>query len=393
MSLEINREDILQFIINNDNLEIVKAKLNRFNPLKVLRVQDHEVRHSNILAWLFNPSENHNFDEKILKRFLLKVLLKPINGDVVSDIGSVYDLQHKNFYDCAIYREKSNIDILIVSDVSKIVILIENKVYSGEHSNQLERYLRIVQSEYNGYTIIPILLNLDGSEPSSERYYSASYEDVIQSIEFIITNYADRTSSQVIEFIEHYVSIIKEKYYMDDVLKGICKDIYLKNKDVIDLIYSIGNEIDIEKSIEDFNKEFPEVEKVLSRNKVYWFLIEEFKKTKKMSEGWYAEYPVCYWFSEYYGKLKLTLEIGPFDEPSKRIEFLQLLEKNGIKIQERAKELGRKYTRIYTKTIQIKDWTDSEEITNAMISLYKKNELKEIEQKVVESISQFDWSF
>lgn len=69
MTIDTDRESILQFIINNDNLEIVKAKLNRFNPFKILRIQDHEVRHSNVLAWIFNPSENHNFDDRLLKRF------------------------------------------------------------------------------------------------------------------------------------------------------------------------------------------------------------------------------------------------------------------------------------------------------------------------------------
>ncbi|MFT9495886.1 PD-(D/E)XK nuclease family protein [Anaerosolibacter sp.] len=391
MTIDTDRESILQFIINNDNLEIVKAKLNRFNPFKILRIQDHEVRHSNVLAWIFNPSENHNFDDRLLKRFLLKVLLKPINGEIISDVTNIYDLQNLNLYDSKVFREKSNIDLLIVSDANKIVVLLENKVYSGEHSNQLERYLQIVEREYKDYLIIPILLTLDGSEASSERYFSASYEDVIQSIEFLVSNYAERTSQQVIEFIEHYISIIKEKYYMDNELKSLCKDIYLKNREVIDLIYSIGNEIDIEKSIDDFNQEFPRVEKVSSRNKVYWFLVEEFKKSKRMNDGWGAGYPVCYWFSEYYGKLKLTLEIGPFDDPRKRVEFLEQLEKGGIKIQARAKELGRKYTRIYTKTHPIKDWTDSDEITDVMSSLFKKQDLREIENKVIDSINQFNW--
>lgn len=393
MTIDVDQEDILQFIINNDNLEIVKAKLNRFNPLKILRIQDYEVRHSNILAWIFDPSENHNFDDRILKRFLLKVLLKPLNGDVITEVGNIYNLQNKNFYDCKIYREKYNIDLLIVSENSKIVILIENKVYSGEHSNQLERYFKIATNEFKNYLIIPILLTLEGNEPSSDRYFSASYEDIIQSVEFVITNYTDRTSNQVIEFMVHYVSIIKEKYYMDNELKGLCKDIYFKNKDVIDLIYSVGNEIDIEKSIDEFNREFPNVEKIVSRNKVYLFIINEFKKSKKMTDGWEAGYPVCYWFSEYDGKLKLTLEIGPFDEPSKRVEFLERLETNGIKIQDRAKDIGRKYTRIFTKTYPIKDWTDSIEILDAMIVLFKNFELKEVETKVIDSINQFDWQF
>jgi hypothetical protein len=48
-------------------------KFNQFNPLKVLRVDQFEIRHSNVLAWLLDPTENHHlgsfFVQKILTRF------------------------------------------------------------------------------------------------------------------------------------------------------------------------------------------------------------------------------------------------------------------------------------------------------------------------------------
>lgn len=387
----MEKDDILRFIINNDEMEIVKARINRFNPLKVLRMEDHEVRHSNILAWMLDPNENHNFDDKFLKRFLLQAILNPSNGNVKTKVDNIYELQNMNFYDCKVYREQNNIDILVVSEMNKIIILIENKVYSGEHSNQLNRYLNIVNDIYEGYVIIPIFLTLEGLEASNDKYFSLSYENVLEVIEFIIKNYEERTSSQVLEFLKYYITIIKEKYYMDNELKILCKDIYFKNKDVIDLIHSIGNEIDIENSIDAFNKKFPYIEKVSSRNKVYWFMHVDFKLSKKMDENWGAGYPICYWFSEYAGKLKITLEIGPFDIPQKRIQFLEALENNSIKIQTRAKELGRKYTRIYTKTMNIKDWTDSEEIADAMITLFDKADLRDVENKVIKTIKQFNW--
>lgn len=387
----MEKDDILRFIINNDEMEIVKARINRFNPLKVLRMEDHEVRHSNILAWMLDPNENHNFDDKFLKRFLLQAILNPSNGNVKTKVDNIYELQNMNFYDCKVYREQNNIDILVVSEMNKIIILIENKVYSGEHSNQLNRYLNIVNDIYEGYVIIPIFLTLEGLEASNDKYFSLSYENVLEVIEFIIKNYEERTSSQVLEFLKYYITIIKEKYYMDNELKILCKDIYFKNKDVIDLIHSIGNEIDIENSIDAFNKKFPYIEKVSSRNKVYWFMHVDFKLSKKMDENWGDGYPICYWFSEYAGKLKITLEIGPFDIPQKRIQFLEALENNSIKIQTRAKELGRKYTRIYTKTMNIKDWTDSEEIADAMITLFDKADLRDVENKVIKTIKQFNW--
>ena len=66
-------------------MELLKARINRFNPFKILKVQDHEIRYSNVLAWILDPSDNHNFDDRILKRFLLKVLLKPANDEILEN--------------------------------------------------------------------------------------------------------------------------------------------------------------------------------------------------------------------------------------------------------------------------------------------------------------------
>jgi len=106
--------DIINFIVNNDKLELIKAKLNRFNPFKILKIEDYEIRHSNVLAWLLDPNGNHNFDEKILKKFLLKVLMKPDNDEVLSNINLVYKIQNMNFMDICVYREMYNIDLFLL---------------------------------------------------------------------------------------------------------------------------------------------------------------------------------------------------------------------------------------------------------------------------------------
>ena len=212
--------------MNNDKFELLKARTNKFNPFKVLKVQDHEIRHSNILGWVFNPTENHNFDDRILKRFLLKALLRPENENVLKDMEIIYQLQQKSLMDVEVYREKESIDLLMVSGQQRIVIFIENKVYSGEHSNQLDRYYNYVRTNYPDYYILPIFLTLEGTEPSDKRYFAASYSDILETIEFIMANYKERTSLEVISFLEYYRSILKEKYVMDDELKKLCREIY-----------------------------------------------------------------------------------------------------------------------------------------------------------------------
>ncbi len=42
----MRKNDIVNFILNNDNLEILKERVNKFNPFKILKTQDQEIRHS-----------------------------------------------------------------------------------------------------------------------------------------------------------------------------------------------------------------------------------------------------------------------------------------------------------------------------------------------------------
>ena len=86
------------------------------------------------------------------------------------------------------------------------------------------------------------------------------------------------------------------------------------------------------------------------------------------------------------------LEIGPFDNDNQRIKFLEENEEKGISVSKRAKEPGRLYTRIYTDTEKIEDWTDRQEITEVMIKLFEKKKLRDIEKKLLSAINDFDWN-
>jgi len=359
-------EQVYKFFINNEKLESLRARLNEFNPFKILKIEDHEIRHSNVLAWLFNPAENHNLDDKILKKFILTVASSSDNEDALSDEIHLLDIEQSNFRDAEIYREQDHIDILIISKQCKLVIAIENKIYSEEHSNQLNRYLDIINTKYSNFKIIPIYLTLYGDKPSSLNYCSASYRDLLKIIEFNINLYKDKISLDSFNFIQYYLKTLREKIVVDEKLKELCRSIYTDNKDAIDLIYTVGNEIDIMSSIIDFKEKKKNIEDIWSSNKAFWFLLPEFIKSKQKNTNWASNSAIAYWFSEYYKKMKIVLEIGPFDDGSQRIKFLEKLESKDIKISARAKEPGRMYTRIYTDTENINDWTDRQEITEAM---------------------------
>lgn len=231
------QDKIFNFISKNDDLEKLKSKLNMFNPFKILNIKDKEHRHSDMLAWLFNPNENHNFDDKILKRYLIKTILKPENAEVTNHPLNSYALQKMLLIDCKVYREKDYIDLLIISEYNQLAVIIENKIGTNEHSEQLTRYLNIVRNKYNSYTIIPIYLTIDGNDPSNNNYYASTYSDVVEVLEFTLVQNYDLTSKQVINFIKYYNGVLKEKLFMDETIKELCKKLYEENQEIIDLIY------------------------------------------------------------------------------------------------------------------------------------------------------------
>ena len=77
----------------------------------------------------------------------LDIWLYDIPNSVLSerfnDINQV-DVEGMDLSNVEVYREWNNIDILI--KLENIVVCIENKILSGEHSNQLTKYKKVVEN-------------------------------------------------------------------------------------------------------------------------------------------------------------------------------------------------------------------------------------------------------
>lgn len=65
-------QKITRFVANNQLLDRLDSTLNEFNPIKVMKADQFEIRHSNILAWLLNPKENHYLGDMVLKKYSQK---------------------------------------------------------------------------------------------------------------------------------------------------------------------------------------------------------------------------------------------------------------------------------------------------------------------------------
>lgn len=229
--IEVNEEKIIkEFLLDIECLDALSKWTDKFNLFDVLKITRTEIRHSNMLAWLLSPDENHGLEDKILKG-VIQYIVKNF-----SDNKDVFSTLLMNFHSFVIFREWHNIDLLAVSEDEKFILCIENKIDTGEHDNQLHRYKEIVEKNFPDYKAMYIYLTPQGDESSdSEHWYSMSYQDVLAILERNCKKTDLSADSKFL--IENYIDIIRRDIVEDEELAKICRDIYHKHQKALDLIF------------------------------------------------------------------------------------------------------------------------------------------------------------
>jgi len=229
----INRKAIEDFLLDIACLDEISKKVSKFNPFETLGLVNNEIKHSNVLAWLFDPNENHGFDEIVIKKFVQHIAKKyPEYHDVIK--LSLMDLS-----DIYVRREWKHIDLIAVSEKNRFVLVIENKIWSKESKHQLSDYKRKVINEYDGYDdIIYVFLTPEGLQSSDpDVWLSMNYSEIIEVILESMNLKIDEISNDVKAFINQYIIILRRYIVGQSDLEKICKEIYYKHKKALDLIY------------------------------------------------------------------------------------------------------------------------------------------------------------
>ena len=179
-----------------------------FNILTALGVGRQELRHSTLLAYLLDPRQPHGLGDQLARALLRRaapLLAEPLAVDELT-LGELI-----------VQREWSFIDILVESPADKLVVIVENKVDSGEHSDQLGRYYRQVRKRRPGWRIIGIYLTLDAAPPSAEidraQYAPLGYADVAAALSDVAG--LSQTVPDVQTLLRHYAQLIRSKLVPD----------------------------------------------------------------------------------------------------------------------------------------------------------------------------------
>jgi hypothetical protein len=151
-------------------LERIESLLNRFNVFEAIGFVGQELMHSRFLAFLLDPQQSHGLGNSFLEAFL-RLVSKPAKGASrpCLDLTRSEEL-YRTRVRTEVYTGDGRIDILLINEAGGWATIIENKVWTTEHHDQLDRYYRFVKVTNPSWQILSVYLTPFGQAPTHGAY-------------------------------------------------------------------------------------------------------------------------------------------------------------------------------------------------------------------------------
>jgi len=255
----------------------LKTLLHEFNLFEALDAVRHELRHSAVLAFLLHSGQSHGLGDAFLRHLLhgqlcrdartsrrVLAALRPVHGEV-----SAQDFRAWRFEDAVSLREidisPGRIDVMVVDAKRKLVIVLENKIDSTEHDDQLTRYRVWAQGRYPDHALLCLYLSPKGDKPSDDAYLAVDYEQVCRALEAALkeaevpakaakitarktakgsrrdavdSTVGSAVSPDIHLFLHHYHRMLRRHLMEDLEVKKLCDDIYAKHSILLEAIFT-----------------------------------------------------------------------------------------------------------------------------------------------------------
>lgn len=231
----MNINEMNNFFVNMKNLS---SKMNELkiktpgtmNVAEIMNRHHLENQHSNIIAFLVNPSEIHNHPE--YGSLFLNMLKEKGLGIEGKEIYKVF---RENSTD-----ELRRMDIFIETDSDFIII--ENKINAGDQENQIKDYVEYVKKHYEvSNNVFVCYLTKFGVEPSEKSITKEQLNILRKNNQFVSLSYSD----DVLNWLNELK--VKEN---EDVLKSgiiqyidVVKEISNKREKGFNMNYEIAKEL------------------------------------------------------------------------------------------------------------------------------------------------------
>jgi len=230
--------ELNELIVNCPEFEKLEGLLGGFNIFQVLKFEHGEIRHSNVLAWIMDPTGSHGLGATFLKKWLMRILHEP-SSDREMRVAPV-DIDSWQFADVEVRREWLHIDLLVIMklvDGGKCIVVIENKIKSTEGTNQLKRYREVVEKHFPHAKKLFIFLTKDLQEPSDKAWETASYDEIHSTLKECLQSRSNTIGAEPKVLLENYIKLIEEKFMDESEIAKTAQGIYKQHKRALDIIF------------------------------------------------------------------------------------------------------------------------------------------------------------
>jgi hypothetical protein len=234
----------------------------------------------------------------------------------------------------------------LFDEQNRLAVIIENKIGTGEHSGQLERYYEAVREEYPEYKILALYLTPGGDEPSHPEYLPMDYRTVCEILDEIAESRASVAEPDARVLIKHYTEILKRNIVGDSEIARLSRQIYRKHSRAIDLIFE-----NISSSQEALLERFKEVLRDFIEEEPRMRLRQDGRsKIKFEVREWNVpENNLWFEFWNQPGRLELKAFVGPGQEEVRQKLFQMV--RNNTEAFGTHRNLGAKWTNVFYREL------------------------------------------
>lgn len=230
------QKDLEALVVDCPELRTLDSELGRFNIFRVLRSTKNELRHSNMLAWLLNPSESHGLGDRFFRRWLMTV----VHANAVEGAPSAVDVDASEIRSVDVAREWNHIDVLVkvrLQDGRRWVIAIENKINANQSETQLEGYRTLVERLFPDCQRLFVFLTMFEEQPDDAAWVRSDYSLVAEVLDALVLANRERIGPDPLVLISHYLRTIREHAMGDEKLVELARTIYRTHQRALDYIF------------------------------------------------------------------------------------------------------------------------------------------------------------
>jgi hypothetical protein len=350
-------------VVDNPDLEQLEVQLGQFNIFEALGAVRQEARHSAFLAYLLDPTQNHGLGDDFARRLLQKGLAA---ANTQSLPLSPIDLDVWSLSELVVLREWHNIDLLLLDESHRLAVIIENKIDSSEHSDQLRRYFEDVQHHYPQLNILGLYLSPEGDEPSHEAYIPIGYLTVCEVVERLTESRSSTMGADVRTLMVHYTQMLRRHIVAESEIAKLCQSIYRKHRRALDMIYEYrpDQQAAIRETLEKLIQGSGGLTLDHSSKSYVLFAPTQWDNSPelKSGKGWTQSGRILLFeFVNVPDRLQLRLYIGPGPDAIRQSLFeMAKMHPSPSPFHLGSKSLGLKWNSIYSRTfLTSKDYEDA----------------------------------